>query len=258
MVELEAVSSGRVALDSGDDTIFEAAMKYEQFLELNDCASVEAFEAGIAGFAARTGFERYSACVMYRRADGAGGIRTLHNAPAPFSEIVTRNGLDAERDPLLTHTRRSSLPMAYDQAVYVDAGTGDLWEEQAPFGYRAGIAVGVHRPGGSFLIGFDGPDALPASDRSLVELFATLQLIAVHAQPAAARLLVPSVAGVDLTARQREVLRLLAAGLQNKAIANRLGITVSGVDKHLAALCGKLGAPNRYGLIARALELGLG
>ncbi len=48
-----------------------------------------------------------------------------------------------------------------------------------------------------------------------------------------------------LTARQREVLELLAAGATNAEIAQRLVISEKTVDHHVSAVLGKLGAANR-------------
>jgi DNA-binding NarL/FixJ family response regulator len=60
-----------------------------------------------------------------------------------------------------------------------------------------------------------------------------------------------------LTARELEVLEQLAAGLSNKAIAARLGISDQTVKFHVASITGKLGATNRTEAVRRALRLGL-
>jgi DNA-binding NarL/FixJ family response regulator len=64
--------------------------------------------------------------------------------------------------------------------------------------------------------------------------------------------------GVEpLTARDVQVLELLAQGLPNKAIAATLAISDQTVKFHVAAICGKLGASNRTDAARRALRLGL-
>jgi DNA-binding NarL/FixJ family response regulator len=60
-----------------------------------------------------------------------------------------------------------------------------------------------------------------------------------------------------LTPRELEVLRVLAEGLPNKAIARRLGISDQTVKFHLASICGKLGAVNRTDAVRRAIQQGL-
>ena len=61
----------------------------------------------------------------------------------------------------------------------------------------------------------------------------------------------------ELTPRELEVLRLLAAGLSNPAIAARLTISVGTVKAHTANIYGKLGVANRVQALSRAQELRL-
>jgi DNA-binding NarL/FixJ family response regulator len=60
-----------------------------------------------------------------------------------------------------------------------------------------------------------------------------------------------------LTPRERDVLRLLAAGLDNRAIAARLGIGYVTARSHLRSLSSKLDAHSKLEILARAAELGL-
>ena len=69
----------------------------------------------------------------------------------------------------------------------------------------------------------------------------------------------PSTTGApeSLTAREREVLLLLADGLSNKVIADRLGISDHTVKFHVASILGKLGASSRTEAVTSAIRLGL-
>jgi LuxR family maltose regulon positive regulatory protein len=60
-----------------------------------------------------------------------------------------------------------------------------------------------------------------------------------------------------LSERELEVLRLVAAGLSNAAIAERLIITEGTVKNHLKSIYGKLGAHSRVQAVERARALGL-
>lgn len=69
--------------------------------------------------------------------------------------------------------------------------------------------------------------------------------------PAGAR--IPSA----LTARETEVLRMIAEGLANKEIAWRLGISEHTVKFHVSALLGKLGAGSRAEAIGAGIRQGV-
>jgi DNA-binding NarL/FixJ family response regulator len=59
--------------------------------------------------------------------------------------------------------------------------------------------------------------------------------------------------GVTLTAREREVVGLVAEGLPNKAIAARLGISARTIEGHLNHVFAKLGVTSRTELVRYAL-----
>jgi LuxR family transcriptional regulator, maltose regulon positive regulatory protein len=132
----------------------------------------------------------------------------------------------------------------------------------------------------------DGPGALATLERALrlaepenyVRLFADLGLpLARLLQEARSRGVMPEYvqrllaafgAGVPalqagpalpepLTARETEVLQLLAAGLTNREIADKLVISPGTVKKHSANIYAKLGTGNRVQAVARARELDL-
>lgn len=63
-------------------------------------------------------------------------------------------------------------------------------------------------------------------------------------------------AGQQLTAREAEVLLLLAAGLSNKEIATRLGLGESTVKTHLAHVFRKLGASDRVQAVTEGMRRG--
>lgn len=62
----------------------------------------------------------------------------------------------------------------------------------------------------------------------------------------------------DLTARERQVLELLARGLANEEIAERLGISAKTVRNQVSAVFDKLGVSSRAQAIVKAREAGLG
>jgi DNA-binding NarL/FixJ family response regulator len=96
--------------------------------------------------------------------------------------------------------------------------------------------------------------ALQALGRGLVVLDPSLAGdLLISAQPGSA----VDGAVEALTARELEVLHLLAEGLPNKTIAQRLGVSEHTIKFHVNAILGKLGAQSRTEAVVRATRLGL-
>jgi len=113
-------------------------------------------------------------------------------------------------------------------------------------------------------------EALRAGARAVLSRGASADAMAAALAAAARGLAVldPAVAGgfvrppedapaEGLTAREAEVLGLLAEGLSNKGIAARLGISEHTAKFHVNAILSKLGAESRAAAIVKAARLGL-
>jgi DNA-binding NarL/FixJ family response regulator len=61
----------------------------------------------------------------------------------------------------------------------------------------------------------------------------------------------------ELTPRETEVLRQVALGLSNRAIADALSISEETVKTHVGNVLGKLAVENRAQAVAQALQRGL-
>jgi DNA-binding NarL/FixJ family response regulator len=110
----------------------------------------------------------------------------------------------------------------------------------------------THLGASGYLLKHAGPAALLDGIRSAARGEVPLD-------PAAVRLLArpheDRLAG--LTAKEREVLSLIAQGLSNKAIAQRLGIAEKTVKTHVSSLLAKLGLKGRTQAALLAREVGL-
>jgi pimeloyl-ACP methyl ester carboxylesterase/DNA-binding CsgD family transcriptional regulator len=68
----------------------------------------------------------------------------------------------------------------------------------------------------------------------------------------------PSANFLELTERERDVLNLIASGLDNTTIASQFRLSEKTVRNHINSIFGKLGVPNRAQAIVRAREAGFG
>ena len=98
------------------------------------------------------------------------------------------------------------------------------------------------------------------ADQIGLALRATAAGLTVFVPDYAAQASAPPVTASDsahLTARETEVLRMIAEGLANKEIAYRLGISEHTVKFHVSAVLGKLGAGSRAQAIGAGIRQGL-
>ena len=66
----------------------------------------------------------------------------------------------------------------------------------------------------------------------------------------------PDADGPEITAREREVLRLLAAGYSNREIGRALFVAEGTIKNHVSNILTKLGVRDRTRAVLKALELG--
>ena len=237
-------------------------MNLQRFYDVSQAGDLASFERELKAFAEEMGFPLFSAWMVLERPEtGAKPIvASVHNTPAAF-EAMAVDPEDARRDPVIRRLKTLSVPFIYDQSLYVSENVGDLWESQAAHGYRTGISVALHLPGHKhFVLGVDRDKALPSDETRLVRMMADLQLMAVHAQAAAERLLVQPVEDTPLprlTARETEILQWTRAGKSAWQTGAILGISEATVNFHLRNVCGKLGVASKHQAVLKALTLGL-
>jgi len=235
-------------------------LNYQDYLEVSAAQDIDTFERRLVAFAQELGFGIISGSLVVEQGLKSHFIN-FGNTPQGFVEA--HKNLDSSlRDPVLMRLKRLSIPFAYDQAMYAEAGAGDLWDLQAPFGYHAGIAMALHLPEGRhFLLGVDSDRPLPKDDSALTRVMADLQLLAAHAQGAALKLLLPQVPEDEdrpkLTPREAEILKWSMQGKSTWDIARILGLSEHTVNFHVRNASAKLQTSSRTQTVARAIALGL-
>lgn len=237
-------------------------MNLQRYEQVSQAADLTSFRQGLIDFANDLDFGLVvGVLAIENRGPGAKPeYISIGNTPQQFLE-ASRNPENAKRDPVHQRLMRQSTPLIYDQDFYVNAEAGDLWEVHAPFGYRTGIAVGVHMPGyRRLLLGVDREKPLPKDPLKLNRLIADLQLLAVHAQDAAGRLLVSKredSAKPKLAARQLEILKLSMEGKSAWVVGSLLGISENTVNYHMKQLFKQLDVSTKQQAVLKAMEWGL-
>ncbi len=207
------------------------------------------------------------------------GVRVLIVSPSPLA----RNGLEALIQPMAELTVAGSgaptdaaslASQVQPDVVVFDAGAGDPDDLVPVAGLSSAqpglpivvLALETDEQAAALNLGAAAllpssveTEALRAAILSAAQGLVTIaraDLAALLPQEAGSRAAVPSMVE-SLTRRELEVLQLLARGLTNRRIAERLGVSEHTIKFHVAALLGKLDARTRAEAVARAIRLGL-
>ncbi len=230
---------------------------YQSVLEAQ---SLDQFRSVVIGFAQRLGFDKVAASVAVDRLGGPPEFVAVHNAPLAYLRTFEDLSI-SKRDPIAQHCKRNTVPIMWGQHTYLQNNAIDLWEHQAHYGYRNGIAMALHLPEGRhFLLGVERDQALPTDGSELTRIVADLQLFAVHAQDTALRVLVSADARPEmpeLTPRELEVLRWTMDGLTTAEISTQLGIGERTTVFHIQNAMLKLHCNSKHVAVVKALRLGL-
>ena len=181
--------------------------------------------------------------------------------PGLLLERTDRPGMLVQRGELLVYLRRlgyPAVPFPGCPEPYAAALRGD-WRSAAdawlavgdPYEHALELAgSGQVEPALEALAILDGLGAAPAV--ALVRRrLRGLGVARLPRRPQPGTLTNPA----GLTDRQLEILRLVATGLSNAEIAQRLVVSPRTVDHHVSAILAKLGVPTRREAAARAAEL---
>ena len=242
-------------------------MNYQQLIDVGLSEDLASFERRLIVTADALGFPIISGVLLRGKLDEAGILgRSFGNPPEGHAEAAKDLG-DSLRDPVLEKLMSQPLPVLYDQRTYVAAGVGELWETQAPYGFRTGIAIKLHLPEDKhFLLGVDREEALPEAGAELMQMVAGLQLLGAHAMSAADRLLGPELSRLarpdggelpKLTKRELDALSWTAQGKTAWEVSVILGMSEKTVNFHLGNVMRKLGVNSKHQAVLICVNAGI-
>ncbi len=187
----------------------------------------------------------------------AGLVR--QNFPRSFAKIYIENNF-AKFDPIILQSLKESRPFHWSDVAKkkaLNAQERQVFEAHAASNLIDGLAVPVFGPMGSialFSLASTGK-MLDLTESQLIALqFACLQTHNRYFELAQINDEGPE---KPLSPRENEALKLVAAGLPNNAIAERLGVTENTVDTMLRRIFAKFGVNNRISAVLKAIGCGL-
>lgn len=232
----------------------------KDFADIADGRDSAALESRLVQFAHELGFGIISAALVIEHGASEASSFAFGNIPPRFRERSQSREI-AKRDPVMRRLKTWSVPFTYDQQMYVREGAADLWETQAAFGFKTGVAMALHLPEHRhFIVGVDRENALPNKEATMTRLMSELALLAVHAQEAASRIFAPAPDGdskVSLVQREIECLRWRGEGKTAWETGRILNLSESRVNKICAAAAHKLGCVSTSQAAIRATRAGL-
>lgn len=235
-------------------------MLHGDYLSVLEAKDHDQFRSVVIRFAQQLGFETVTAVVAVERPDIGTEFVAVHNTPLAFEQTF-ENVSVGRRDPVMQHCKRQTVPIIWSQKTYLESGAIELWDAQAEFGYRNGIAMSLHLPEGRhFTMGVDRDQDLPSDRAELTRIVADLQLFAVHAQDTAMRVLVSEALQPErpaLTPRELDVLRWTMEGKTAWETATLLSIAERTTVQHLQNAMKKLNCNSKHQAVLKALRLGL-
>jgi len=230
------------------------------YLSVLEAKDQDQFRSVVVRFAQQLGFDTVTAMLAVDRPECGPEFVAVHNTPMAFEQTFEDISI-GRRDPVMQHCRRNTMPIVWGQKTYLEQGAIDLWDIQAQYGYRNGIAMALHMPEGRhFMLGVDRDQALPSEPGELTRVVADLQLFAVHAQDTALRVLVPETLRPEqpaLTPRELEVLRWTMDGKTAWETGVLLNISERTAVQHLQNAMKKLKCNSKHQAVLKALRLGL-
>lgn len=236
-------------------------MNYQQLIDVGLSEDFASFERRLVATADAMGFPIISGVLMRGLLQDANvQITSLGNTPTGYLEVAKDLG-ETRRDPVMLQLMTQAVPIVYDQKTYAAAGAGEIWEAQAPYGFKTGIAVKLHLPGDKhFLLGVDREEVLPEPGMQLMQMVAGLQLLAAHALTAADRLLSPKLNGEELpklTRRELDVLSWTAQGKTAWEVSVILGMSEKTVNFHLGNAMRKLKVTSKHQAVLKCVAAGV-
>jgi DNA-binding CsgD family transcriptional regulator len=238
-----------------------ATLHEKRCLDVLHATSVKDFTRQIVAFIQNFGFSTFGAMVVTDHSPTLREFHILNNAPEAYQEAFRDRRLTVI-DRILRRCKHSSSPLVWDRRNYSSPQARPLWEGQEPFGYRNGLAVGMHfMRGKHFVFGANWARERCEDAPYFKSIAEDLLSFADHAQAAAFELVLPtkidSEYSLSLANAELEALRWTMEGMTSREVGERMSISDRHVTLLLRRAMQKLGCSSKYETGLTAIRLGL-
>lgn len=235
-------------------------MHLDRIVALRNAADASALCAELIRITNDANFGRVNAMLVTEVASGKTDFACIGNTPEAFTAAFNDPVL-GQRDPVMQHVRGHVTPIVYDQNTYVSAGAGELWETQAPFGYRTGIVVSIRLANClRYAVGIDREEVISVCQETRARMTGEVMLMAAYSADAARKLLGSGhgiAQPVELTPREREILTWTLLGKSSWVVGELIGLDASTVNFHVRNAMRKFGVSSKHVAAVHAFKLGL-
>ena len=226
-----------------------------------NATDTESLHTIVVKFGKALGFDTVSATAVFDNPQGPSDFFSVDNTPAGYVQYWDDRNL-GQLDPVMQHCKHNSHPIIWSRVTYSSKGMPGLWEHQAKFGYKTGIALAIHSIGGKhFFLGVDRDGLITESKKSVKEIISKLKLFAAHAEGVAYNIFNPAAQeqfpARPLTVIEIESLRWSMDGKSARDIADIMRITEAEAAAHLLSSMQKLRCVTKYQAVIKAIRWGI-
>ena len=217
------------------------------------------FSAELFRFADDYDFSAVSGLVITDHSPTLTEFITIARLPTGFLPSFT-NKDEGKIDPVMQFCKKSHEPIIWNEKTYSSCDLSYLWEKQASFGLKSGIALATHMPRGRhFLIGLDGDRKLNNAHKATANTVADLKVFIAYAEAAAYEISTGLISPADqqISRRDLELLQMSMSGLTIPAIADKLHLSPQTIHLRFRKILDALGCSTRYQAVLRTIRLGL-
>lgn len=226
--------------------------------DLLNARDVEDYKSCVVRFAQGMGFGTMDAMtVLDDRAGNSEFIRVENIDNPNWAAIDPAYG---RRDPVMQHLKRSSYPIIWSSANYLEPSVAEGYEVVASMGLRSGISIASHfADGRHFVLSVHTNKDLSRSSRQFARALPQLESYAVYALDAAFRLLMPAERSNvgELAMREIEALRYVSDGWSSRMVASRFNLGESICERWLRSVAAKLDCRDFRHAALKARRIGI-